>query len=46
MTPRSCPVKDRPLKCNARVVGVLSVTEEVKRKKLFVEHFFLMIFCL
>lgn len=32
MTPRNCPIKDRPMKCNARVVGVLSVTKEVKSK--------------
>jgi hypothetical protein len=33
MTPRNCPIKDRPMKCNARVVGVLSVSEDVKFKK-------------
>ncbi len=33
MTSRNCPIKDRPIKCNARVVGVLSVSEEVKAKK-------------
>lgn len=32
MTPRNCPITDRPLKCNSRVVGVLSVTEDVKKK--------------
>jgi hypothetical protein len=32
MTPRNCPIKDRPVKCNARIVGVLSVTENVRNK--------------
>jgi hypothetical protein len=34
MTPRNCPIKDRPMKCNARVVGVLSVSEEVKNQNI------------
>ncbi|CAM4955682.1 unnamed protein product [Rotaria socialis] len=28
ITPRNCSVKDYPLKCNARIIGVLSVSEE------------------
>ncbi|CAF3429846.1 unnamed protein product [Rotaria sp. Silwood1] len=28
MTPRNCPIKDHPMKCNARMIGVLSVSEE------------------
>jgi hypothetical protein len=32
MTPRNCPIKDRPIKCNARIVGVLSVTGDVRNK--------------
>lgn len=31
MTPRNCLVKDYPMKANARIVGVLSVSEEVKQ---------------
>ncbi len=45
MTPRNCPIKNRPIKCNARVVGVLSVTEEVKPKS-FEKDFFCIIFVL
>ncbi|UJR33118.1 hypothetical protein I4U23_020575 [Adineta vaga] len=45
MLPRNCPVKDRPVKCNARVVGVLSVSEDRQgspnqgfERKIFYEH--------
>ncbi|CAF0942455.1 unnamed protein product [Adineta ricciae] len=45
MLPRNCPVKDRPIKCNARVVGVLSVSEDRQgspsqgfQRKIFYEH--------
>ncbi|CAF4097410.1 unnamed protein product, partial [Rotaria sordida] len=28
MTPRNCPRKDYPMKCTARIIGILSVSEE------------------
>ena len=33
MTPRNCPIQDRPMNCNSRIIGVLSVSEEVRKEK-------------
>ncbi|CAF1531605.1 unnamed protein product, partial [Adineta steineri] len=45
MLPRNCPIKDRPIKCNARVCGILSVTEDRQgspsqgfQRKIYYEH--------
>ncbi|CAF4018509.1 unnamed protein product [Rotaria sp. Silwood2] len=45
MTPRNCPIKDCPMKYNARMIGVLSVSEERQgsqsqgfHRPIFYEH--------